>query len=141
MLSYGYTLLFYNIYAMVRAHGLHPYVGVLHAMRPGHPSLVSDLLEEFRAPVVDALVFNLIMRGRLSMEDFLLPEIDGPSCMLKDGARKTFIKAFESKMNSTVTHGPTGYQVDYRRCVDLQVQTLKRVIEGRAQRYEPFTIK
>jgi len=49
LLSYGYTLLFYNIYAMVRMHGLHPYIGFLHKLRDGHPALVSDIQEEFRA--------------------------------------------------------------------------------------------
>jgi CRISPR-associated protein Cas1 len=52
MLSYGYTLLFYNIYSLLRSRGLNPQVGFLHALRQGHPALVSDMVEEFRALVV-----------------------------------------------------------------------------------------
>ena len=37
LLSFGYALSFYNIYAFTRARGLHPYVGYLHATRDWHP--------------------------------------------------------------------------------------------------------
>ena len=43
LLSYGYTLLFYNIYSLLRTRGLNPHVGHLHPMRMGHPALVSPL--------------------------------------------------------------------------------------------------
>ncbi|WP_322494895.1 CRISPR-associated endonuclease Cas1 [Chloroflexus sp.] len=38
--------------------GLDPYVGLLHADRPGKPSLVLDLIEEFRQAVVDRPLLN-----------------------------------------------------------------------------------
>jgi len=141
MLSYGYTLLFYNIYSMIRMHGLNPYIGFLHGVRDGHPSLVSDILEEFRAPVVDAMVMNLIIRKILKKTDFIYPEEDGLPCLLKGDARRIFIRAFEGKMNSAITHPSTGYKVDYRRCIDLQVQTLKRLIEGKSTEYRPMYIR
>lgn len=141
LLSYGYTLLFYNIYAMVRMHGLHPYIGFLHKLRDGHPALVSDIQEEFRAPVVDATVISLILRGSIKKQDFILPEDSGSPCFLKSDARKIFIKAFENKMNSSISHTPTGHHVDYRRCIDLQVQGLRQVIENKLERYEPMAIK
>jgi CRISPR-associated protein Cas1 len=119
LLSLGYTFLFYNLYALIRAHGLHPGVGYLHPMHQGHPALVSDLIEEFRAPVVDALVLNLILRGRVTPRDFIHPAGEGLPCLLNDTARKTLIAAFEEKMNSRVTHPATKFQVDYRRCLDL----------------------
>lgn len=141
LLSYGYTLLFYNIYAMVRMHGLHPYIGFLHMLRDGHPALVSDILEEFRAPVVDAIVISLILRGSIKKKDFLLPRDSGSPCLLKGDARKIFIRAFENKMNSSISHIPTGHHVDYRRCIDLQVQGLRQTIEGKLEKYEPMMIK
>ncbi len=41
LLSFGYTLLFYNVYAMLRARGLHPHVGIYHALRPGGSSPIA----------------------------------------------------------------------------------------------------
>lgn len=35
MLSYGYTLLFYNIYSLLRSRGQNPHVGFLHTLRQG----------------------------------------------------------------------------------------------------------
>jgi len=141
LLSFGYTMLFYNIYAVVRMHGLHPYIGFLHSIRDGHPSLVSDILEEFRAPIIDSTVMNLIVRGSLKKEDFIIAADNGAPCLLKNDTRKVFIRAFENKMNSTVIHTSTGYKVDYRRCIDLQIQALKKVIDGKLTGYEPMAIK
>ena len=36
--------------------GLEPFAGFLHVDRPGKPSLVLDMVEEFRQPVVDRAV-------------------------------------------------------------------------------------
>jgi len=78
MLSFGYTLLFYNIFSLAKSHGLHPYVGFFHEMRAGHPALVSDLIEEFRAPIVESLVLYLVNSKILKQEDFALPKEPGP---------------------------------------------------------------
>ncbi len=77
LLSFGYTLLFYNIYAIVRARGLSPYVGSLHALRQGHPALCSDLIEELRAPIIDSLVTGLLNRMVFTPADFYFAESPG----------------------------------------------------------------
>ncbi len=141
LLSYGYTLLFYNIYALVRARGLSPHAGFLHPLRSGHPALVSDLIEEFRAPVVDALVLSLVLNGRLGADDFTYAETPDKACMLSDEARKTFIHAFEAKMNAAVTHPTTGRRLDYRRCIDEQVQIMASVIRGKQPAYTPMVLR
>ncbi|MCB1809947.1 MAG: CRISPR-associated endonuclease Cas1, partial [Candidatus Competibacteraceae bacterium] len=141
LLSYGYTLLFYNVYSLARARGINAHVGFLHPLRAGHPALISDLMEEFRALVVDALVLNLILNKRLTPTDFLMPEKPGAPCLLSDSARKQFIHAFEQKMNATVTHPLTGLQLDYRRCIDQQVQLMAAVIRGRRERYQAMVLR
>lgn len=141
MLSFGYTLLFYNIYAFVAMHGLHPYVGFLHSMRQGHPALVSDLLEELRAPVIDSLVLNLIVREMIKPADFKLPDAAYQGCLLSDEARKTFIRAFESKMNTVLSNPSTGAKTTYRRLIEYKVLMLKHYLEEKVDEYEPFTIR
>lgn len=141
LLSYGYTLLFYNIYALVRARGLSPHAGFLHPLRAGHPALVSDLIEEFRAPVVDALVLSLVLNGRLAADDFSYAETPDKACLLSDEARKQFIHAFEAKMNAAVTHPATGRRLDYRRCIDEQVQIMASVIRGKQASYRPMVLR
>ncbi|MGA9351873.1 MAG: CRISPR-associated endonuclease Cas1 [Anaerolineae bacterium] len=58
-LNYGYGILYGQIERAVVLAGLDPYGGFIHADRPGKPSLVLDLIEEFRAPVVDRTVLGL----------------------------------------------------------------------------------
>ena len=141
MLSYGYTLLFYNLYSLLRARGLNPHVGFLHPVRPGHPALVSDLMEEFRAPVVDAVVLKLILNRRVTPDDFTLPAASGKPCLLGKRSRNLFTKELESKLNSPLTHPHTNQQLDYRRCIEHQVLHLARVIQGKDAIYQPLLLK
>src|SRR5579863_4811640 len=48
LLNYGYGVLSQAIWGAVLNAGLEPYAGFLHTDRPGKPSLILDLMEEFR---------------------------------------------------------------------------------------------
>lgn len=135
LLSYGYTLLFSNVLALLRARGLNPYVGFLHGRRWGHPALASDLMEEFRAPVVDSLVLKLLLAEKLVPDDFVQHE---DSCQIRPEGRRRFIHAFEERLQETQTHPTTGETLDYRRCIDTQVRALARCLRGTADAYAPF---
>lgn len=52
-LNYGYAILFNFIYKACVNAGLEPYMGVLHSTRSAKPSLVLDIMEEYRSFVVD----------------------------------------------------------------------------------------
>lgn len=141
MLSYGYTLLFYNIYSFVRARGLNPHVGYLHPLRAGHPALVSDLVEEFRAIVVDNLVVRLVLSEQVRVTDFTMPNAVTPQCRMSDETRRLFIRQFEAKLNAAITHPHTDKLMDYRRCIECQVQELTAVIRGRHSAYRPMVVR
>jgi CRISPR-associated protein Cas1 len=77
LLNYGYGILYAQVERAIVLAGLDPYAGFIHADRPGKPSLVLDLIEEFRQVAVDRVVFGLVNRqfvveqdesGRLSEE-------------------------------------------------------------------------
>ncbi len=141
MLSYGYTLLFYNVYSLLRSRGLNPQVGFFHALRQGHPALASDIMEEFRALVVDAVVWKLALNGPLTPDDFDYPQAPGAACLLKPAARQLFIKALEEKLNAAITHPLTGADLDYRRCMEYQVQHLAQVIRGNEANYQAMVLR
>ena len=63
MLGLGYSMLFNEIMAGVINAGLHPLVGRMRFIKSGYPALVSDLIEEWRPPVIDSLVFNLYSKS------------------------------------------------------------------------------
>ena len=163
LLSFGYTLLFYNIYALVRARGLSPYVGMLHSLRQGHPALCSDLIEELRAPVVDSLVTGLLNKLIFTPTDFyyddagcqvnaaIPPDIvlptdaptppDSRACYLTDKARRTFVAQFERRMQTVVVHPRAGIRTTWRGCIDLQIAHLIQVLRGEAEKYLPLEIR
>lgn len=60
MLSFGYTLLMYDFYSAIERTRLSPYIGYLHALKDGHPALASDLMEPWRAAIVDAFCLALV---------------------------------------------------------------------------------
>ncbi len=141
LLSYGYTLLYYNLYSLVRGRGLNPHVGFLHPVRPGHPALVSDIIEEFRAPVVDTVVFRLVLNRILTPDEFVFPTGTGKPCLLGERARNLFVTELEKKMNSRLTYPGTGQKLDYRRCMEHQVLHLARVIQGKDEKYLPLILR
>lgn len=58
-LNYGYGILSSVIWNALTNAGLEVYLGALHAIRPGKPALVLDVMEEYRAWVVDRAVIKL----------------------------------------------------------------------------------
>jgi len=139
LLSFGYTLVYYMIHSCLRARGLDPHIGLLHEPGGDHPALASDLVEEFRAPIVDALVLSLFNRGELSAADFCYEEGVPAPCLLRQESRPVFLRAFEEKMESQRAHPDVGHPVDWRRIIDLQVSRLRRFIEGKTTHYQPHT--
>ncbi|CAM3683331.1 CRISPR-associated endonuclease Cas1 [Parendozoicomonas haliclonae] len=59
MLNYGYAILSSYIWHCVINAGLEGFAGGLHTERPGKPSLVLDIMEEYRPWVVDRNVIKL----------------------------------------------------------------------------------
>jgi len=141
MLSYGYTLLFYNVYSFIRARGLNPHVGYLHPLRAGHPALASDMVEEFRAMVVDAVVWNLTLNRRLGPDDFIRPPEGGRGCLLRELARARFIREMEKKFNAPITHPVSGLKLDYRRCMEHQINLLAGVIRDTQPAYRAMVLR
>lgn len=74
LLSLGYTLLANALHTQIQVAGLDPYLGAFHSPDYGRPSLVLDLMEEFRPILVDALVLHLVNRRIIRSRDFFRPE-------------------------------------------------------------------
>ncbi len=45
--------------------GLDPFLGLYHSERYGKPALVLDVIEEFRVPLVDSVLFPLFLNRNL----------------------------------------------------------------------------
>ena len=140
LLSLGYTLVFQNLYSLVQAVGLHPHFGHLHTPRQNHPALVSDLLEEFRAPLVDSLVVYLVNGKVFSPEDFTSPDGRG-GVYLQPKALKKFLNHWQRRLQTEVTHSHTGARVSYYRCLELQIWEYIGCLIGEQRVYRPMRSK
>jgi len=71
LLSFVYTLLTNEVLSAINICGMDPYMGSLHEISYGRPSLACDLVEEYRCDLGDRLVLSLINRKMVNPEDFV----------------------------------------------------------------------
>ena len=70
LLSYGYFVLFNLLQSLIITAGLNPYFGLYHRDSKDHAALVSDMMEEWRAIIVDSSVISLIRKRMISKTHF-----------------------------------------------------------------------
>lgn len=142
LLSFGYTLLLYEIYTAIANKGLNPYSSFMHQIRKGHPALASDLIEEWRPTIVDSLVMNLISTCAIVKSDFRPPAENGGVYLNYDASR-VFIQKFETRIrseNQYLTY--VEYPLSFRESLQFQVGSLVKAIEQDDPTiYRPVLIK
>jgi CRISPR-associated protein Cas1 len=138
MLNYGYALLRAEITGSLQAAGLDPYIGFLHRERYGRESLALDMMEEFRAIMVDNLVIKLVNQGIIKPADFLH---EGHEPRLKDNIRKRFLAEFDQRRRDEVKHELLQKRISYREIVHKQAILLAKYLKDEIDDYYPFLIK
>lgn len=142
MISLGYSILMNELYSKIEAKGLNPYFGFMHRDKEMHPTLASDMMEEWRAVIVDATVMSMINGHEIAKEDFV-KDLDEPGCFIsRDGIRK-YISKLEKKLQTEVKYlSYTDYPVSFRRGIALQIDKLAKAIEQNdAAIYKPIEIR
>ena len=142
MISLGYSLLMQEIYGELESHGLHPYAGFIHKDKERHPTLVSDLVEEWRAVIVDSVVLSLIQGNEIKIENFDMDWNTGGVFIKKEGM-KVFIQKFEKKLASEMGYlDYVNARTSFRRAIWLQIRELVKAIETEDYSlYHPMTIR
>ncbi|MEX5285586.1 CRISPR-associated endonuclease Cas1 [Selenomonas sputigena] len=140
MLSFGYTLLMYDIYTVLNNEGLHPYFGFLHALKNRHPALASDLMEEWRAVLVDSMVLALVHHHEIKMEHFTAAKDGRLGIFLTREGRVIFLRAYEKKLK-TVNQYIEGKH-SYRRSLAYQAgQYAQALMAENEGIYEPISLR
>lgn len=128
MLSLGYTLLIYEIYGEIENKGLIPYCGFLHKDHENHPTLASDLCEEWRSVIVDSVVLSLVQGYEISKDCFIKDDETNGVFLTKNGMN-IFLKKYEAKMRSETKY-INNQTMSFRRCLWHQVNSLTKAIEN-----------
>ncbi len=150
LLSFVYTLLTNEVLSAIKTCGLDPYLGALHDMSYGRPSLACDLVEEYRSFLGDRLVLGLVNRQVVKPEDFIYREpppaefVDEEEMKnrrpveMKPAVSRTFIKAYEEMMKRSIKYPPDDKRVNYRWLILQQVRTFGEYLEMPEKPYRPF---
>lgn len=96
LLNYGYAFLEREVRLAAVGHGLDVRIGFFHATDGRRTSLVFDLMEPFRASLIDRFVLSLLRKGCLKPDDFETTKKDG--CRLNDDARHIWYERYEGYM-------------------------------------------
>lgn len=128
-LNYGYGILYTQVWGALMNAGLEPFAGFLHVDRPGKPSLVLDLIEEFRQPVVDRAVIAALTRG---------VKIETREGLLTDDSRRTVATAVLERLEGELAF--RGRRHRLKSIVQIQARNVASFFKGGAP-YRAFAFK
>lgn len=129
LLNYGYGILYAHVWGALVNAGLEPFAGYLHVDRPGKPSLVLDMVEEFRQPVVDRTVIAFTNLAQpVGMNDGMLDE----------GTKKALSQKVLERLAAREPFQGQQYQV--RSIIQMQARSLVSFLRGKGP-YRPFSFR
>lgn len=150
LLSFVYTLLTNEVTSAINACGLDPYMGALHEISYGRPSLACDLVEEYRTFLGDRLVLGLINRKVMTPDDFIYRKSSQKTYAdeeemkvrrpveMRPPVRRAFLSAYEQMMERTVGRGREPGRTTYRRLILSQVRAFGDYLQEPEKVYSPF---
>ncbi len=121
LLSFGYTLLERDIRIAIAGAGLDARLGFFHSNNGRKDSLVYDLMEPFRQPVIDRFVLRVVNLGIFTPDDF--EKKDG-GCKMKLEAKKRWFHRYEEYLDTPMQ--------------EFQGQSPKQYIRFRIEKFGMF---
>lgn len=130
-LNYGYGVLYGQVERALVLAGLDPYAGFLHADRPGKPSMVLDLIEEFRPLAVDRTVLAVFNRN--------MPIAQGEDGLLDEESRRTVADTVLKRLSADTQYGDK--RVSLGAVLQSQARRVAAHLRGERESYEPYIMK
>lgn len=134
LISFGNSLLYATTLGEIYHTRLNPTVSFLHEPGNRRFSLSLDIAEIFKPVIVDHVIFRLVNARMLSEKDF---EKDVDFCYLTDAGRKTFLREYDERLNTTIKHRTLGRHVSYRHLIRLECYKLEKHVAG-IETYKAF---
>lgn len=135
LLSFGYSVITARCAAAVLVAGLDPARGFLHDSRAGRPAIALDLMEEMRAPLVEAVVLNIVRRRMIRLDDF---EHGPDGVRITAPARRILLEQLRRRLDDRVDT-PRGERRYATLIVDQAHELARALRDGRA--YQPLRIR
>jgi CRISPR-associated protein Cas1 len=138
MLSFGYQVLWNHLLSLIELQGLDPYSACLHQGTERHAALASDLIEEFRSPIVDSLVLWIVNSRAIDPETDFVRSNSG--CFLNDSGRSKYLKFFLQRMEEEINSNSGDKQPRWD-LLNQQVKAYKQFVYQPVQLYQPYQIR
>jgi len=126
-LNYGYALLYSRVQHALHRAGLALHISFLHALQEGKPTLVYDMVEEFRPFIVDRAVVSTLNRNEPL-------RLDGKGRLTKASAQLV-VQNVTERFGSYTRHRKASKKV--ATIISDQAYLLARAVRGEAV-YKPF---
>ncbi|MBI5465977.1 MAG: CRISPR-associated endonuclease Cas1 [Candidatus Kerfeldbacteria bacterium] len=133
--DFAISLLTHEIDTFCRIVGLDAYIGVYHTSVHYRPALVADLVEEWRAPIVDKFVLRALRRAEFSLDDF---EERGNACRFKSSCWGKAIVKWQEWYAEEERDRNSYRPLTYRDWIEAQVRHFARVCQGDEAEYRPY---
>jgi len=132
LLSFAYAMLTRDVTVALGSAGLDPLLGFYHRPRFGRPALALDLMEELRPILADSVVITAINTRIVDESSFIVHPTGVALC---PAARRAMALAHERRMDQLMTHPVFGYQITWRRVLEVQARLLGRFLLGEIPEY------
>jgi len=123
-----------DVDVLIRRRGLHPGISYLHASQNGRPNLALDLMEIYRAPLVEAVTLALFNRQALS--EGMFTRENKIWRMSSDGWR-AMIGGYERAANGAVINPKNGHRTSWRGLIEEDILGLMRHLSEK-DAFEPY---
>lgn len=134
LISFANALVYTTCLTEIYRTQLSPLISFLHEPGDRRYSLALDLAEIFKPLLADRVLFSCLNKKRIKHTDF---DRSLNFCHLSKKGRKTFVKAYEEKLKTTIMHRTLKRKVSYRRLIRMECYKLVKHITG-AEPYQPF---
>lgn len=131
-LNYLYTLLASQVWTAIELAGLDPWIGYYHMDSSRRPSLVMDLMEEFRQPIVDKPLINMFLSDP-NYENMITKSNE-----LADWLVKELSKVFFEKLDERRTFRNRSLPISGH--ISLQPRRLAKYILRKEPGYFPYDV-
>lgn len=129
-LNYVYGMLYGEVWRAIVKVGLDPYFGIVHGSERNQGGLVFDLIEEFRAPFADRIIFGMFGRG-------FIPEIGGHG-FLKTRSKRRLAYGFAKRWSKKISW--RSRELSPAEILEKQAAAFAMLMK-REERYHPFRMR
>jgi len=128
-LNYGYAIIYNRVQSALIHTGLNIYYSIFHKDQPNKPTLVYDLIEEFRQPIVDREIISILNHGR---------KLKKSTYLLSEETTKMIVQNIQKRL-ATPANSKYG-KMQIKDIITNQANFLKRVID-QDKKYKGFVAK